>query len=43
MASNESVERDFGLAAPLRSVVNPKQFTLIVGCKMIRHLTYCAL
>jgi len=30
-AENKSVERDFGLAAPLRSAANPKRLTLGVG------------
>lgn len=28
--ANKSVERDFGLAAPLRSAANPKRLTLDV-------------
>ena len=32
---NQSVERDFGLAAPLRSAANPKRLTLDVGTKEV--------
>ena len=43
--ANKSVERDFGLAAPVRSAANPKRLTLDVGrtkgCAWLKGSEHC--